>query len=444
MNFLECLRLALGNIRINKLRSFLTMLGIIIGISAVITITTIGNSLKLTISNTMNDLGGANLIYGYLEAIYPEDDEDWETWIYPDLLEKDRISDEMLTEYKETFADEISHVILTEYLSDGKAANGKHYANVQIQGVSEGYLDSASLELLYGRQITDVDCEQIKNACVVSDLFVKYYFDDESIEPIGQEILVDLSDGSSFHGVIVGVYEYNQVRLEGGRSNTKTPEKDRSTPLYVPVTVAKNLNHSEKGYDFLEIMASPGVDATDLSARTLAFFNEKYAENEDWTFECQDMASELGTISKVLDVITVAISVIAAISLLVGGIGVMNIMLVSIIERTKEIGIRKALGAKNGTIRIQFLTEAIMICLIGGAIGILIGIGNGFLIAKLATTFGSELAGDYMDILTITVQPSVSAICISVFFSMLIGIIFGYYPANRAAKMSPIDALRYE
>ena len=149
-----------------------------------------------------------------------------------------------------------------------------------------------------------------------------------------------------------------------------------------------------------------------------------------------DMASELSTIDQVLNVLTIAISVIAAISLVVGGVGVMNIMLVSVVERTREIGIRKAMGAKNRNIRRQFLT--------GGAIGIAIGIFNGFLLSKIAAALLVQYEQELGAALTITVSPSLTAIVISVIFSMLIGIVFGYYPAKRAANMSPIDALRYE
>ncbi len=442
MGFLECIRLSVGNIRINKLRSFLTMLGIIIGISSVITITTIGNSLKLTIANTMNDLGGANRIYGWLEAVFPENDEDYETWIYPELEEDDLISQEMIDQYKEAFKDEISQVIISEYVGTGRTINGENYANVDIMGISDGYLQSNKINILSGRNITDRDCTEVKNACVVSDLFVKYYFKDQDVNPLGQEIMVDQAEGNTFHGVIVGVYQYEAVKF--GNMDSRTAEKDRSTQMFIPVTAAKKINNSVGGYESIQIVAAQGADATQLSVQTSEFFNDLYSSNEDWMFESYDMASELGTISKVLDVVTVAIAVIAAISLVVGGIGVMNIMLVSIIERTKEIGIRKALGAKNGSIRIQFLTEAIVICLIGGLIGVLIGVFNGFMIGKLVTVFGADFAGEYMDVLTITIQPSVAAILISLFFSILIGVIFGYYPANRAAKMSPIDALRYE
>jgi putative ABC transport system permease protein len=149
-------------------------------------------------------------------------------------------------------------------------------------------------------------------------------------------------------------------------------------------------------------------------------------------------------INKVLGIITIAISVIAAISLIVGGVGVMNIMLVSIVERTKEIGIRKALGAQNSSIRLQFVTESIIICLIGGIIGIITGILNGVIIGKAASVLVEQIYTDYKDLITVSVSPSLSAIIIAVVFSMLTGIFFGYYPANKAAKMNPIDALRYE
>ena len=147
-------------------------------------------------------------------------------------------------------------------------------------------------------------------------------------------------------------------------------------------------------------------------------------------------------ISKVMDVITIIISVIAAISLLVGGIGVMNIMLVSVVERTKEIGIRKALGAKNKVIEAQFLVESVLICAIGGVVGILLGLLNGGLIAVIAKAVVSR-SEDY-SFLTINVSPPVMMIIISFLFSTFVGIVFGLYPARRAARLSPIDALRYE
>ena len=141
------------------------------------------------------------------------------------------------------------------------------------------------------------------------------------------------------------------------------------------------------------------------------------------------LTSMVTMLSDMMSTITLAIAVIAGIALLVGGIGVMNIMLVSITERTREIGTRKALGAKNSSIRVQFIVEAMIICLIGGIIGVILGVGAGIGLSNL---------------LGYPAKPSVSAIMISLMFSMSIGVFFGYYPANKAAKMNPIDALRYE
>lgn len=443
MNFLESLRLALTSISINKMRSFLTMLGIIIGISSVITITTIGNSLKQTLSSTMNDLGGANLMFANVEPYYPEDDEDFESWEFPDMTEDNYVTDEDITSYKQEFAGRVKAVLLDCYLCDDATfRNGNRSAKVSMTGITSGYLDTQKLTIVRGRDLTDEDYAQKKHAALVSDLFVKYALEEDE-EPIGREITLSTEQGDAYDLVIAGVYHYDRIILGGEKGKA---EREYKTPIFLPASTANQLSEfPEPGYTSLNILSADGVDPTELSFETEEFFTERIT-GDDGAFHltCMDMASELSTINKVLDVITVAISVIAAISLVVGGVGVMNIMLVSIMERTKEIGIRKALGAKNSSIRMQFLTEAVTICLIGGLIGILIGVSNGYLLGVIVKTVGSSLAEDYMSLLTITVRPSLTAILIAVAFSMLTGIIFGSYPASRAAKMSPIDALRYE
>ncbi len=440
MHLTECIRLAFRNIGVNKLRSVLTMLGIIIGISAVITITTIGNSLKLTISRTMNDLGGASLIYGYLDAVYPEDEDDFENFEWPEMTEDDMINDELLASFKEAFSDKISAILINEYYSGGKIENGEAYANCDVQGITSGFLEASKVKLLSGRDISDRDNDEYKYTAVVSDVFAQNLFGDEN--PIGKQIDLPLNENShSF--TIVGVYQYD-VKLFG-KFDPKTPEKERSTSVFIPISSAKKALGVSGCYDYLQFMAAEGTDPTAVATEIADFFNDYYTKNNPtWQFSCQDMSSELGIINTVLNVVTLAIAVIASISLVVGGVGVMNIMLVSIVERTKEIGIRKALGARNSSIRAQFLTEAVIICLIGGIMGILIGILNGFLLSKVGTYVLETFYSDYAGMLTITIQPSLFAIIISVLFSMAIGMIFGYYPANRAAKLSPITALGYE
>ena len=200
---------------------------------------------------------------------------------------------------------------------------------------------------------------------------------------------------------------------------------------------AETAKEKEEAADTIYITQTAAEDIT-------AFFDAKYAQNPDYNVSVYNMASDLGMINTVINVITVAVSGIAAISLIVGGVGVMNIMLVSITERTREIGIRMALGAKRSTIRMQFVIEAIVLCIIGGLIGIALGILNGFLLGKAAEFLIQNMYSEYSSYIIMSVHPSVKAILLSLFFSMLTGVFFGYYPANKASKMEVIDALRYE
>lgn len=176
-------------------------------------------------------------------------------------------------------------------------------------------------------------------------------------------------------------------------------------------------------------MTKQGTDSRALAQDFQDYFNRFYTRNQDFQIMAISLDSVIDQYASMMGTVQVAIAVIAAISLLVGGIGVMNIMLVSVTERTREIGTRKALGAKNSAIRMQFIVESVIICLIGGIIGIIFGMLLGYA--------GASLLG-------FPAHPSVDAILIAVCFSMAIGVFFGYYPANKAAKLDPIEALRYE
>lgn len=206
-------------------------------------------------------------------------------------------------------------------------------------------------------------------------------------------------------------------------------EVDRPTSLYIPISTAQRVNDSDIGYTYVTIVTNPEVDSIAFANTLQKFFEIFYRRNPVFTVYSMSMKSVVEQMTTIMGTMQLAIAVIAGISLLVGGIGVMNIMLVSITERTREIGTRKALGATNSSIRVQFIVEAVIICLIGGMIGILLGVAGGMLGAKL---LGAPAA------------PSIGSIIFAMGFSMAIGVFFGYYPANKAAKMDPIEALRYE
>ncbi len=439
---MENIKEAFQNLFSNKMRSLLTMLGIIIGISAVITITTIGTSIKSTLNATLNSIGG-NSISASVNAVYPENSEDLENWEYPEITEDDYITQDMLDELQESYPDEIAGFAVSVSLGSGQVyKNSDKYANVDITGTTKEELEYTKLNIYRGRNLTKQDQKKEKRVCLVSDTMVSHYFGNE--DPIGQQLTVNGSDGYSYEFTVVGVYEYSVAIF--GQQDTTVPEKDRSTTMYIPATTANKLSPEEttSGYRYISILLQTGADMDQADSDIQNFFADKYANNEKWQVSTFNMSSDMGIINTVIDVITVAISFIAAISLIVGGVGVMNIMLVSITERTKEIGIRKALGAKNKAIQQQFLIESVVLCFIGGIIGILFGVLFGFILGKVAMLLINSYYRDYAGYIVMNVHPSVLAIVLSVCFSMLIGVFFGSYPAKKAAKMEVIDALRYE
>ena len=437
--FLENIKEAITSIFSNKMRSVLTMLGIIIGISAVITITTIGNSIQTTLTSTLNSLGG-NTVQAYVDARYPEDDADWDTWEYPEMKTSDFVTQEMIDELVEKYPDEFDGIAASEFLGNGQIRQDT-YANVSVQGTTSEYIDYMKLKMYAGRNLTKQDNKTKKNVCIVADTMAKQYFGDEN--PIGEQITYAGSDGNLYNFTIVGIYEYNAALF--GKVDTSVPEKDRSTTMFIPIqTCFKLMGKDQSGYTNFNLMVNSLADIDQATTDVTNFFEEKYANNKNFHVTTYNMASDMGMINTVINVITIAVSGIALISLIVGGVGVMNIMLVSITERTREIGVRMALGAKRSTIRMQFVIEAIVLCIFGGMIGILIGVFNGFVLGKAAEFVIQNMYSEYSSYIIMSVRPSLSAIVLSLFFSMLTGVFFGYYPANKAAKMEVIDALRYE
>lgn len=245
---------------------------------------------------------------------------------------------------------------------------------------------------------------------------------------MGQEIKAHLGD-EIYTFTIIGVYQYEQDAITASMMSMMGMSSDRdiTTDLYIPITTEWKLSGAVEGYSYITVLTREGADARNLAGEFEDYFNRFYTRNRDFQITAISLDSIIDQSMTMMSTIQIAIVVIAAISLLVGGIGVMNIMLVSVTERTSEIGLKKALGAKRRRILWQFLTEAAVLTCMGGLLGVLTGVG----LAELISRFNS-----------IPVAISIPAIVISVVFSTLIGVIFGLLPAVKAANLNPIEALR--
>ena len=428
MGLMENVRLAISSLKANKLRALLTMLGIIIGIASVITIVTIGDSLAASINSEMSGFGARN-INMYLEQknliTYNENGEE----IYSEYeapTEKDFVTDEIISDYKKKFADDLLAVPLSESAGSSTLLNGRIKVDIEVYAVNADYFKGENVKIISGRALTEKDNDELRAVTVVSDSFVDKYFKGKYTydEVLGKSFEANIGN-NTVKLYICGVYKYNKNDGEGMYSS----DGKTSTKVFIPMSIYKKINNKSKGYEYFTIIPKENVDLNEFLNKTNSYFSEAYKSNKKFEPTGYSMESMMESTNKMINSIKLGISAVAAISLLVGGIGVMNIMMVSITERTKEIGIRKALGAGKRVILIQFIVEAVIICIIGGIIGVIIGNGLGAIGAK---------------IMGYSVKVNIYAILYSVAFCMAIGIFFGYYPASKAAKMNPIDALRYE
>lgn len=424
-------KLALMGLFNNKMRSLLTMLGIIIGIGSVIAIMTVSSSLTTSITDTFAEMGANNVTVGLQQQSVEEETRSNGLKFgvsnrSVSLDEEDRITDEMVETVKKQYPAEVDSISLEESVGSGTVQRGEESANISLTGINKGYFDANDLSLLAGRYLTEEDVSGGKSVIMVSDKVIDNVFAGDRQSALGQSIQVDINN-IFYRFYIVGVYEYE----EDATAFSSEASENVTTSAYIPITRGKELLHTDEGYERFTIVTDKSVaDVSAFAEDIKAYMNQEfYAANDKYEINTMTMSSITSSMNDMVETVSVAIAFIAGISLLVGGIGVMNIMLVSITERTREIGTRKALGAKNSSIRLQFIIESMILCLIGGILGIVVGFVLG---AVAASMLGYAAAAP------------VTAILGSVVFSMVIGIFFGFYPANKAAKLDPIEALRYE
>ena len=397
MNVMESFKMAVGNIRTSKMRSFLTMLGIIIGVAAVIVIVGMGNGMEIYMTEQFESMGTNTLtvsIYGRGTGRTVTDEDMY------DIVERNSDALELLSP--------------TVTMQSPAKIGTDTITSTSITGVSEDYFTIKDYDVAMGRGLQYVDMLKRSRVCVVGTYLNQEYFGGNAL---GQTIKIG---GTPF--TVVGIL--NEI----GDST----EYSSDNAIFVPYTTAARLSN-------MGTISSYTVTVTDVNNSTWSkgvlekelfdIFEDKNA------YTVISMAEILDLMTQMLDVMIAVLAAIAAISLVVGGIGIMNIMLVSVSERTREIGVRKALGAKERYIMSQFVIEAATTSAIGGAVGILFGEGlSSLATAIIVAALDTDLA----------VTPSAGSIALAVGISVAIGILFGYLPAKKAARLNPIDALRHD
>ena len=392
----------------NKLRSFLTMLGIIIGVVALIVLVSIANGATSSVTDQISSMGSS-----YLTVTITDDKEN--------PLRLKELSD--FCEPEEV--DEVAPVSWTSVTAKTSYSNG----TMTLTGITGSYADIQGLELFSGRFLKQTDIDNNSYVVVITK--------DTATELLGRADAVGESiklNGKSF--LVVGVLSDSSSLTQGsavtGSSDSDDSDSSSSSVQlegYIPFSTMTRL--ADNVLDVTLFYAS-GADEDSLEPAENALTEllmERFGQDED-AFSIVDQSEIMEAMSGVTNTMSLMIGGIAAISLLVGGIGIMNIMLVSVTERTREIGIRKAIGAGRGTIMLQFLIEALLISLMG----CLAGIGLSWLILKAVAVLMDDSMSFTMDM---------KVVWLSVAFSVLIGVLFGLYPANKAASRKPIDALRY-
>ena len=397
----ETFRQAIQNVWSNKLRTFLTMLGIIIGVMAVIVIVGLGNGMTQSMRDSFSAMGTNTLsinIWGYGSRTVTVEDVYAIGTKNPDLIRS--ISPQI------DFSNNTPKVGTTTY----------RYSNVA--GVDENFTSMKNYTVAQGRGLQYMDMKDNKQVCVIGDYLNRVAYGGRGV---GQTIKL-------------GPYKFRIVGVLNAKvNNTSMQQGSDDDCVYLPYTIAMRLSNTAMASSYIAIMSDESK-ANEAKAVVEAYLTDLF--KSDSAFYVYSASEWLEEMNNMINMVIVILTGIASISLLVGGIGIMNIMLVSVTERTREIGIRKALGAKERVILSQFVVEAATTSALGGVLGIVLG----YIVSMAANHVLPMISSD----IDVTVSPSFNSIAVAFGISVFIGVLFGYLPAKRAARLNPIEALRYD
>jgi len=406
MNYVNMLKIAVNALKQNKLRAFLTMLGIVIGVASVITMLAIGQGSKKSIQDQVSSMGSNMII------VFPA------SQMRGGVQMGSSSSKSLTIDDVEAIATQCPSVkmVSPEVRSNGQVIYANKNTPTSIYGGNENYLGIKMLSVINGREFTSKEVRTAAKVCLIGKTVITEIFG-ENFDPIGQYI--------RFNNIplkIIGVLS------EKGQN---TFGQDQDDLLIVPYTTVQK---RVLAITHIQTILASAIDENSsptavTEVETLLRQRHKIRPDEEDDFEVRSQEELVKTFSSISNILTILLGVIAGISLLVGGIGIMNIMYVSVTERTREIGLRMSVGGRSIDILMQFLTESILLSVIGGIIGILIGLGASRLVAS---------------VMHWPVAVMIQAVVLAFVVCTAIGIFFGWYPARKASNLDPIEALRYE